>query len=108
MDDKEFIKLFGDLKKIGVKNIIDIQAGYLDLWDVLRYLRNDYLIPKTLREYILRKILLKTILPSNSYRGKLHGYWRSRGEWRKLYKKSGLEVKKELSTNSSKYIAILK
>ena len=108
MDDKEFIKLFCDLKKIGVKNIIDFHAGYMDSWDVLRHVKNDYLIPKTIRtNYYLRKILRKPTLSSGNYRGKFHGYSRGRGELRKLYKKSGLKIQKEISTNSYKYIAIL-
>ena len=108
MDDKEFIKLFGDLKKIGVKNIIDFHDGYLDSWDVLRHLSNDYLIPETIRtNYYLRKILRKPTLPSGYYRGKFHGYSRSRGELRKLYKKSGLKIQKQISTGEIKYIAIL-
>ena len=31
MDDQEFIKLFGDLKKNGAKQIIDFHAGYMGI-----------------------------------------------------------------------------
>lgn len=102
MNDTEFIKLFGDLKKIGVKQIIDFHAGYMDL----KSLCFNYLEPLT-KNSIIRKIFHKHPITSNNYRGKFHGYSRSRGELRRLYKNSGLELQKELSVSGYKYVSIL-
>ncbi len=102
MDDIEFINLFGNLKKNGFKQIIDFHAGYMDSKAVMR----EYLKP--FRENsTLRKIFRKPPIKSGEFLGKFHGYSRSRGELRNLYKKSGLEILEETSTINCKYVAIL-
>jgi ubiquinone/menaquinone biosynthesis C-methylase UbiE len=105
MDDEEFIRVFANLRKIGIKNIVDFQAGYIGLWSFFR----TYLIPMTIRTSpTVRKILRKPALPSENYRGKFHGYERTRGELRKLYKKSGWKIQKDSFKDvSNKYIALL-
>jgi predicted RNA methylase len=104
MDDIEFIRLFSDLKKVGVKQIIDFHAGYMDSKDVMR----NYLISVFRENPAIRKILGKPPIASGEYyRGKFHGYSRSRGELRRLYKDSGWELQKEMSISPYKYVAIL-
>lgn len=103
MDDKDFIKLFGDLKKEGVKKVIDFHSGYIDSKSVIYH----YLSPFTSSQ-LVRKIFRKPPLgTADGYRGKFHGYSRNRGELRRLYKKSGFEIEKELSVSGYKYVAIL-
>lgn len=103
MDDKEFIKLFSDLKNIGVKEIIDFHAGYMDWKGVI----SNYLHPLS-RNPAVRRILHKPPIAVEGYRGKFHGYSRNRSELIKLYKSSGLELRGETSVAGSyKYVAIL-
>ena len=103
MDDQEFIKLFGDLKKNGVKQIIDFHGGYMNIklqimHGPLNFLRTNPTIRKWFR---------KPPYTMNGYRGKFHGYGRSRSAIRKLYKRSGLSIKIESSMGSYEYITIL-
>lgn len=101
MDDTEFIKLFTDLKKIGVKQIIDFHAGYMGPLHVMM----SYLKPLTTNSTI-RRIFHKP--PSvQGCRGKFHGYSRNRSELRKLYRNSGLSLQQEISVSNYKYVAIL-
>ena len=49
-----FIKVFNDLKNIGVKNIVDFNAGYLTTSDLYRY----YFTIEKMKHYpTLRKLL---------------------------------------------------
>ena len=41
------------------------------------------------------------------YKGKFHGYSRSKRELRKLYRKSGFNIEREIKIKSYKYVAIL-
>jgi SAM-dependent methyltransferase len=102
MDDPGFIKLFSSLKKVGVKQVIDFHAGYLSTKDVII----SYLKPLTTNP-IVRKWFHKPPVTEKGYRGKFHGYERTRSELRRLYKNSGLELQKEISVSSFKYVAIL-
>jgi len=102
MDDMEFIKLFGDLKKVGVKQIIDFHGGYMDSMAVIM----NYLKPLTMNS-TLRKIFHQPPNSSEGYRGKFHGYSRNRSELRRLYKNSGLKLQEEISLSGYKYVAIL-
>ena len=103
MDDKNFIKVFKDLKKIGVKNIVDFNAGFISMSEALRY----YFLPETIRQNrILRKILRKKEVAS--YHGKFHGYGRTKSALGNLYKKSGWKVKEDsFKDPDNKYIALL-
>jgi predicted RNA methylase len=102
MDDMEFIKLFSDLKKVGVKQIIDFHAGYMDSKAVIM----NYLKPLTMNS-TLRKMFHKPPITSWEYSGKFHGYSRNRSELRRLYKNSGLKLQEEISLSGYKYVAIL-
>ena len=102
MNDEQFTKLFRALKKNDVKKIIDFHAGYMDgkgmIFNYLKYFKNNSIIRKMFN------------LPPNSirgYRGKFHGYSRSRGEIRKLYKNGGFSINGEYSRGSYKYVAVL-
>jgi len=102
MDEPQFIKLFSDLKKSCVKQIVDFHAGYMDSKGVIRY----FLQPLT-RNSIVRKLFCKPPITKESFRGKFHGYSRNRSELRRLYTKSGLRILRENSTSGYKYVAIL-
>lgn len=103
MDDPEFIKLFGDLKKAGVKQMIDFHAGFMDwkhvIINVLRPIRTNSAV---------RKIFRRPPITREGYWGKFHGYSRSRSELRRLYRKSGLEILREIWVAGYKYVAILR
>lgn len=100
MDDIEFKKLFADLKKIGVKKIIDFQAGYMNKKNVLM----NYL-PFFLANFI-RRIFGKSQI--ERYKGKFHGYTRDKKELRRLYKNSGLKIQNELESKTCyRYFVVL-
>uniref|UniRef100_A0A6M3JZL7 Putative methyltransferase n=1 Tax=viral metagenome TaxID=1070528 RepID=A0A6M3JZL7_9ZZZZ len=82
MDDYDFIRLFNDLKKVGVKYIFDFQPGFID---------EDAAGPK---------------LSTTKYNGKCHGFLRSWSELKSLYKKANLKLALELSLPDYKYVAI--
>lgn len=88
MDDDIFIRQFSGLHELGVKSIIDFQAGYLPL-------RN---IPRTLISRILRL---------GNANGKFHGYCRTKGELRRLYLNSGYACIEEKSIGNYEYVAII-
>jgi len=90
MDDSDFIRHFSKLKEIGVKRIIDFHAGYISR--------------RKIPVIILSKVLNK--IRSHRYRGKFHGYGRSRGELRKLYKQAGLDLIQEASIAPYEYVSI--
>ena len=98
MDDPQFINLFRGLKDAGVKWIIDFHAGYMDLREVLHSA-----ISLVTQSSALRRMFGK--LPLNL--GKFHGYARSRGELRRLYREAGVSVLQEKSIGCYKYVAIL-
>jgi hypothetical protein len=54
---------------------------------------------------VMRKLLRRP--PLDNHIGKFHGYSRSRGELRRLYKKAGLSLVEETSAGAYHYIAIL-
>ncbi|MEN6488498.1 MAG: hypothetical protein ABFD66_06390 [Smithella sp.] len=99
MDDASFSRLFKDLKKIGVPRIIDFYAGYMDMKSVcLQPLR---MVP------IVRRLLRRPLGGGGNYRGKFHGYSRSRSELRNLYASAGWKILKEMSISVYKYASIL-
>ena len=103
MDDQEFIKLFGDLKKNGVKQIIDFHAGYLGIKSQITHGPLNFLRTNS----TIRKWFRKSPCIINGYRGKFHAYGRSRSAIRKLYKRSGLSIKVESSMGPYEYISVL-
>ena len=88
MDDSCFIKLFSDLKLSKTKYIIDLYAGFIDYFDLLKY-------------YISYPFKNKKNL-------KFHGYARNKFHLRKLYKNSNLKILKELNFGSYRHVSILK
>lgn len=89
MDDYDFIKLFRGLKEIGVKRIIDFQAGYIPFSE----------IPKTIASKLKSYV-------TTEYRGKFHGYSRTCGEVRRLYKQAGIDLIQETAVGNYKYVSI--
>ena len=102
MDDVNFVKLFSGLKRIGVDKIFDFHAGYMDI---------NHLVFNCIKSFtgenIMRKLHRRPTELSEGYRGKFHGYSRSRGELRRLYTESGLQIHQESSTFGYKYVAIV-
>jgi predicted RNA methylase len=91
MDDGQLINLFKQLKENDTRQIIDIHTGCISYINMIPYIIGD----------ILRKIgIIK------SYRGKFHGYVRTKNELRRLYKDSNVTIIKETNI-TSKYVAIL-
>ncbi|MDD4910432.1 MAG: class I SAM-dependent methyltransferase [Candidatus Omnitrophica bacterium] len=103
MDDDNFILLFKRLKEIGCKEIMDFQGGVI----CLDKLFNSYLLWPLKESSFIRMMLGKPLVKKDSYKGKFSGYLRSRGECRRLYKKAGLRIFKELSAGSYRYVSIL-
>ena len=91
MNDYEFLHLIVELKKLGVKHIIDFSG----LMPIKR-------IPKQIFEDIWFKFKnrLETDKKTN---GKILGYVRSKGEIRKLYQKAGLKVVDEVDIGIPNY-----
>jgi ubiquinone/menaquinone biosynthesis C-methylase UbiE len=104
MDDPVFIQLLKKIKKIGVREIIDFHAGYMDLKSVLF---NSFPFSFLQKSSILRKMLRKSPIERREYKGKFHGYTRSRSELRRIYNQAGLNVVKEKAVEPYKYVAIL-
>jgi predicted RNA methylase len=100
MDDPEFIKLFSAIKRCGVRKIIDFHAGYMNLRSCV-----SYVLGPITKISAVRKLFRKP--PVSDYKGKFHGYSRSRSELRKLYKESGWRLRKETSSGIYEYVAIL-
>jgi len=98
MDDPQFVNLFRGLKDAGVKRVIDFCGGYMDLKEVVC----SALLPVR-RSASLRKLFRK---PPLNLR-KFHGYARSRGELRRLYREAGFSVLQERPIGGYKYVAIL-
>lgn len=98
MDDLPFIDLFSNLRKIGVKHIVDFHGGFMDAKGVIKY----FLKPLTANTAI-RKLFGKPHMG----KGKFHAYLRSRGELRRLYRDSGWDILREISAPSYKYVTIL-
>jgi len=97
MDDQVFIKLFADLKEIGIKEVIDFHAGYIPFRDVPR------LFVSELRWNFLNALGI------HPYRGKMHGYRRTRDELLRLYKAAGFNsIKEEFSIGGYEYTAVCK
>ena len=56
LDDENFVRVFKDLKKNGLKNIVDFNGAYISLTERLKF----FLIPEIIRQNnFLRKILKK-------------------------------------------------
>lgn len=103
MDDSRFVGIFRELREIGVKQIIDFHAGYIP------YRKIPIIMLGRMKAYMmdkLRDIEIVNRIKPRSYKGKFHGYARSRGESRRLYKESGVNLVKEMSVGSYEYVAI--
>lgn len=95
MDYQEFVCLSKKLMEAGVKEIIDFHAGYIPYRKIPRIILREFY------EYF------NTKLRTNArFRGKFHGFGRTRYELRKLYRKAGIKLIKETKIGSYKYVAI--
>jgi hypothetical protein len=98
MEDAEFVRLFRRLRECGVGRLIDFHAGYLDWRLCLRELNPLSHLKKA---GFLRRLFGRGPL------GKFHGYGRSRGELRRLYREAGWTVLREMSPGCYKYAAVM-
>jgi hypothetical protein len=93
MDDDNFVSLFRNIRNAGIKQIIDFHGGYMS------------------RKAMIITILsrLKSLLTGKhqeEYKGKFHGFGRSRSELRRIYKKAGVRLSEEIKITPYEYIAI--
>jgi ubiquinone/menaquinone biosynthesis C-methylase UbiE len=100
MNDSQFVNLFRKLKKIGVTQIIDVHSGYMNWKAMLGQLLEPFRKNTVIRRWLRRPSL-------GNYIGKFHGYSRSRGELRRLYKEAGVSLLEETSVGAYNYVAIL-
>ncbi len=98
MNDELFIKVFTELKSVGLKKIIDFYGGYAPSYKLLK----EYFKMKICYNSFIRKLFKK-----DPYFGKFHGYLRNRSHLKKLYLKSGWKVEKEYFKNGYSYTSIL-
>jgi hypothetical protein len=92
MTDDQYVSLLKQLKAAGVKHIIDFQPAYVPY----------HKLPIT----ILGELKCKVF---KTYRGRFHGYQRTVGHIRRLYRKAGLTIVNEpyLPTYNN-YVAVLR
>ena len=103
MDDTDFVRVFRALKRIGVKELVDFHAGYMDL----KHFCFNLLGPIS-KNRTVRKMFGKSSMIEDEYIGKFHGYSRNRAELRRLYREANLKVLEETSVGGYKYVAIVK
>lgn len=101
MDDPEFVRLFGGLRALGIRQILDFHAGYMAWKDMALHLLAPLRESPAMRSFCRRPPLNRDI-PA-----KFHGYCRSRGELRRLYRQAGLMlVEEHYSVGAYKYVAV--
>ena len=100
MDDNEFVKVFSGLRKSGVKSIVDFQPAFISYKEIPREI--FFIIKK-----IARKIKIINKIKPEAYKGKFHGYARTRNEFRRLYEKAGYKIEKETKAGCYPYVAII-
>lgn len=91
LDDPEFVSLLERLKTLGVRQIIDFHAGYMNWLGVLK-------------SAVLR---LPGVKVFRQPRGKFHGYSRSRAELRRIYRESACRIRTEVRVGPYSYVALL-
>jgi hypothetical protein len=101
MNDDNFIRVFQDLKNNGVLRIVDFQAAFMNFKNFMKFI-----IEPITRNNTIRKLFHKHPLTDIDH-SNFQGYSRNRRSLRKLYKKSGWRIVKELSFSSYNYVAIL-
>ena len=89
MEDERFAALFRRLGEIGIRRVVDFQSGYLAPvgWARAQAAR-----------------LIGRRPPADA---KFHGFARTRGELRRIYRASGLRLENELSVGPYRYAAVL-
>ena len=91
MDDHEYINFLKECNQVKIKRIIYFSVSTISLFGMIKHLfRNNNLI---------RKLLGKK--PVDMYKGKLHGYERSKGDLKKIFKAGGYRIVKEASLPKS-------
>jgi hypothetical protein len=92
MTDEQYVCMLRQLKINGVKHIIDFQPAFVP------YLKLPITILGELKNRVFK-----------SYRGRFHGYERTRGHLRQIYKRAGLTIEEEpYIPTYNNYIAVLR
>jgi hypothetical protein len=97
MDDAQFVSLFRGLREAGIQDIIDFYPAFLS--------RNDCLKQLNPLSYLKRFSWIRRLFGKGSL-GKFHGYARSRGELRKLYRMAGFSIAEEQRIANYEYVAV--
>ncbi|MDD5629619.1 MAG: class I SAM-dependent methyltransferase [Elusimicrobia bacterium] len=108
MDDDDFVRLFRDIRKSGCARVIDFHGGFLNGRQVLRKRVSSWL-DACPRLKAAVKAALRLPPQKDGYRGKFHGYGRSRSALELLYRQAGWEIGEVVSlADSYGYIAVLR
>ncbi len=98
MDDATFVKIFTQLREIGIPRIIDFHAGATTLRRVCLHATLGYLTSKP---------AIRRLAARPAYRGKFHGYVRDIRAIRKLYAAAGWQISEEHTHLEYPYTAVL-
>jgi hypothetical protein len=90
MDDQEYVRILKQLKDNRIRTVIDLTSACIPIWSLPRTIAGEY------KSRILHE-----------YRGKCHGFTRTRGEFRHMYRRSGWRVVRETAIAPYNYVAIL-
>ncbi len=101
MDDATFVKIFAQLREVGIPRIIDFHAGATTLRRMCINATLVYFASKP----TIRRLAHKPMLPA--YRGKFHGYERDIRAIRKLYAAAGWQISEEIRNLGYPYTAVL-
>jgi len=91
LDDNEYNGILNQLKDSGVESIIDFSPALVPYSQV----------PVTVLGEIKNSV-------TKTFRGKFHGYSRTKNDMRYIYKKTGLIIEKEFHLGPYNYVALLK
>lgn len=101
MNDDEMTRILRQLREVGVAELIDFHAGFLGFRAALRHNRFVHAVGRIEAvRWALRR-------PPRGFQGKMHGYGRTRGELRRLYRAGGFRVDRELRLGLYEYVAVL-
>lgn len=95
MDDTDFIRVVNDMRHVGINKMIDYQGGFASWSDVSISVARD----------IYHDLRRRVGMPR--YKGKMHGFGRTRNEMRKLYRMAGLKIIEETAVAPYKYVSVL-
>lgn len=102
MEKEDFIKFLRGLNNSGIKEVMDFYGAYIDF----NYFFRNVVLLSIKESNLVRKVFGKPALKKD-FIGKFHGFARSRGNLRRIYKQGGYRIAKEFYQSSYNYAAIL-